>query len=142
MPELKETIARLRKTANSLASQGYFTVVGITNTDLQIVLDAAEEVEKLRADKERLLEECRDKRAWLQWKLETAIVHVPAEYDLGRKTSDGWGAVRIPDWDVKQKIQSLNETIIDALQTHGRVPESTPEAKQEASPARKEKADA
>ncbi len=60
----------------------------------------------LREGLQALVSELNDKRAWLAFKLVTAAAHVS-----GGEGPGGWCAIQIPDWDVKQKIVSVEEVL-------------------------------
>jgi hypothetical protein len=66
-----------------------------------------------------LVSELQDCRAWLQRHLETNII--------SRRTGNGghdghgntWAAVAIPDWDVKQRIEAINEALLQEDEDEG-----------------------
>ena len=50
-------------------------------------------------------------RAWLQWCLDTKIESRQVVDRMAGAVVNSWAAVPIPDWDVKQKIQRIDEAL-------------------------------
>lgn len=66
----------------------------------------------VRAAAPELLEAVRNLRAWLEyWKGRT--ISQQSKDERGNVTNS-WAACPIPDWDVKQKLQSLEELVAKA----------------------------
>jgi hypothetical protein len=57
------------------------------------------------------IESLQDLRAWLKHHLATNIIH--RQTGSGGHNGDGtsWAAVAIPDWDIKQHISAIDETL-------------------------------
>jgi len=58
-----------------------------------------------------LRDEMRALRAWLQWCLDTKVESRQAVDPIDGVVVNSWAAVPIPDWDVKQKIQRIDEAL-------------------------------
>lgn len=50
-------------------------------------------------------------RAWLQWCLETKVESRQAVDPIDGVVVNSWAAVPIPYWDLKQKIQRIDEAL-------------------------------
>jgi hypothetical protein len=60
-----------------------------------------------------LLSDLRDQRAWLKHYLDNYTAHQQVKDERGHVTNSFNGVV-IPDWAVKQKLESLDSTIAKA----------------------------
>lgn len=75
----------------------------------QAALDLRAQVEQLTADKAHYRDQLFQLRQWLGHKMNTDVVHVSDSDASGHP--HGWAAIRIPDWDVKQKLEAIDDAM-------------------------------
>ena len=105
----EELVLKLRENR----SPGYGWLMLAAADRLELVERQEEELTRLRASNAELLAACRNQVAWIERLLETLEYRVTQEPQRGHG-GNGFAFAAVPDWDMRQKLESLKEDITKA----------------------------